>query len=588
MNSSIRTLIDYLTQHEYDHSISPKILTRPAVKDFHNIVMFLFRQIDINYTSTGKFEDEVVSMFKYLGYPYMISKANIAAVGSPHAWPSLLASIMWLIELLSYDETVIAGEMADEDADADVADITASDREFNKYCGDGYFLFMTGEDDKFAECEEGFVGAYEATSSSIRDQLNELDLKNKALEESIVDVEKRRSYLPELEGKEKDYLKDLAKFQELVGQLEAHKEKLDSKVSDREQELQKILAAISGANQEIETLRGRVDTQELSPEDVKRMMAERDQLQQSQDQASKNRQILQRRVWESEMALRDRVQALEDSSRAYNGVAEDLKLVPHTARNAKGRVLHLEVDVKAKKRDGLLKTDVRADILPALQELRAELMERTITLKNESLAEKDAAEDYNLTANELQEQRNMCEAKLRRAEETYQRERAILDRASEMHGKEMEAMDTRLLRLRDTATDETRVAAAARRANEARLSRGIRYEDHQRRSKEIAASIMDVVAICAEHRELVQLRLGAVREMYVQRLDSMLTGSAAASVSSFAALAAEEYTASDYRDTSHIDYGASNVDLPSPSLVDINRVLDFNSSISLYPPNPPV
>jgi kinetochore protein NDC80 len=74
MNTSIRILIDYLKQHEFNHAISPKILTRPAVKDFHNIVMFLFVQIDPNYKSTGKFEDEVVTMFKYLGYPYQISK----------------------------------------------------------------------------------------------------------------------------------------------------------------------------------------------------------------------------------------------------------------------------------------------------------------------------------------------------------------------------------------------------------------------------------------------------------------------------------------------------------------------------------
>ena len=63
-------------------------------------------------------------------------------------------------------------------------------------------------------------------------------------------------------------------------------------------------------------------------------------------------------------------QALEDSARAYNSVAEDLKVVPCTAKYARGRNLSMNVDVKAKKRDGLLKTDVRKDILPALQELR--------------------------------------------------------------------------------------------------------------------------------------------------------------------------------------------------------------------------
>lgn len=45
-----------------------------------------------------------MSWFKFLGYPYQIAKSHITAVGSPHAWPSLLACLIWLIELLNYDE----------------------------------------------------------------------------------------------------------------------------------------------------------------------------------------------------------------------------------------------------------------------------------------------------------------------------------------------------------------------------------------------------------------------------------------------------------------------------------------------------
>jgi kinetochore protein NDC80 len=561
MNTSIRILIDYLTQHEFNHAISPKILTRPAVKDFHNIVMFLFVQIDPNYKSTGKFEDEVVTMFKYLGYPYQISKSNLAAVGSPHAWPSLLASIMWLIELLSYDENVLAGELAEEEEDPDSleGDASQSGKAFQSYLGTAYGLFMTGEDDRFAECEEGFIGAYEAMNTLIKDQTAELDVRSKCLSDEIISVEKRREYLPELQAKEKDYVKDLGKFQQLVEQLENHKEQLDTKVALKEQELQKLLSSIKSVNHEIDALRERVDSQELSPEDVKRMIAERDQLQQAQGQASENRQVLQRRVWESEMALRDRVQALEDSSRAYNGVAEDLKLVPSTARNARGRNLALEVDVRARKRDGLLKTDVRKDILPALHEMRADYMERTMSLRNECIAEKDAVEDSNIASNELQESRQMFESKLRRAEDAYKRERAVLDQASEMHAREMEAMDMRLLCLRDTAMEESRVAAAARRANEARLTRSVRHEDHLRRTKEITSAIMDVVTVCAEHRELVQQRLGDVREMYVQGLERMLTGDAAESVKLFTSMAAEEYGAKALVDSEQSGFSYSHV-----------------------------
>lgn len=108
--ASIRTLIEFLSQRAYDQPISPKILTKPTNKDYYMIVLFLFRQVDPNYALSGKLEDEIVSMFKFLNYPYPIAKSNISAVGSPHAWPNMLASIMWLIELLLYDEAVQSDE----------------------------------------------------------------------------------------------------------------------------------------------------------------------------------------------------------------------------------------------------------------------------------------------------------------------------------------------------------------------------------------------------------------------------------------------------------------------------------------------
>ena len=54
IQTSIRGLINYLTDHNYDHPFSTKILQRPTAKDFTYIISFLFRQIDNNFRITGK------------------------------------------------------------------------------------------------------------------------------------------------------------------------------------------------------------------------------------------------------------------------------------------------------------------------------------------------------------------------------------------------------------------------------------------------------------------------------------------------------------------------------------------------------
>jgi kinetochore protein NDC80 len=512
-------------------------LTRPAVKDFNNIAMFLFRQIDPYFTCTGKFEDEVVAFFKFLGYPCQISKANIAAVGSPHAWPSLLAAIMWLIELLTYDEVVIARQQQDDAAAADFDDPATSEKAFYSYLGNAYGLFLSGEDARYAELEEQFVGSSESKNVLTRDQTNELDEQSAALAKEIGQVEARRAYLPELEAKKKDYLNDLGKFEQLVEELERHKEKLETQVKKRDAELSRLASGENSMEDEINALQNRVNTQELSPEDVKRMVAERERLQQAQEQASENRQALQRRVWEAEMAYRDRLQALDDCARAYNSVAEDLKLVPSSAKNARGRNLMLEVDIHAKKRDGLLRTDARNALIPALQTTRVEFSERNAALRNELLSEQDTSEDLHTKASELQEQQAIFEGKLKRAEEAYRREKEGLDQSVSLHTKEMEAMETRLVRLRDTAAEEVRAAAAGRRAAEARAAREVRRSEHHRKKQEMLCAIMEVVSSCASHRELVSKELGEVKDMYAARLESVIAGSAADTVASLAAIA---------------------------------------------------
>lgn len=86
------------------------------------------------------------------------------------------------------------------------------------------------------------------------------------------------------------------------------------------------------------------------------------------------RQQLQRKVWETETLLRDKVQGLEDSARTYNAIAEDLKLVPATAKNAHGHNLSIEVDVKTKKKtSSILKSDVKKELVPCIKDFTIEV-----------------------------------------------------------------------------------------------------------------------------------------------------------------------------------------------------------------------
>lgn len=100
MHASINALIQFLSERNYDHPLSVKLLSRPMKKDFESIVIYMLQCIDTRFEMVAKFEDEMTLVFRHFKYPFAISKTALVAVGSPHSWPGLLACVTWLMELI--------------------------------------------------------------------------------------------------------------------------------------------------------------------------------------------------------------------------------------------------------------------------------------------------------------------------------------------------------------------------------------------------------------------------------------------------------------------------------------------------------
>ena len=79
-------------------------ISATAQSEYCFALQFLLRQVNSHIKAFGKIEDDVPTLFKQLKYPFQISKSALFAVGSPHTWPSLLAALGWLVELLNYSE----------------------------------------------------------------------------------------------------------------------------------------------------------------------------------------------------------------------------------------------------------------------------------------------------------------------------------------------------------------------------------------------------------------------------------------------------------------------------------------------------
>ena len=56
--------------------------------------------IDNKYKAGTKIDEEVPRMFKLHGYPFTICKSAMFTIGSPHTWPTMLAALSWLRQMI--------------------------------------------------------------------------------------------------------------------------------------------------------------------------------------------------------------------------------------------------------------------------------------------------------------------------------------------------------------------------------------------------------------------------------------------------------------------------------------------------------
>ena len=47
-----------------------------------------------------KLDEEVPKVLKLIGYPFTIQKSYLSTVGAQHTWPTILAALTWLKNLI--------------------------------------------------------------------------------------------------------------------------------------------------------------------------------------------------------------------------------------------------------------------------------------------------------------------------------------------------------------------------------------------------------------------------------------------------------------------------------------------------------
>lgn len=192
----IKKLLNFLLQNGYEYPLSQKSLSRPSGRDFTQMVTFLLRQVDPCFQESGggkdaivmKLEDEIAMNFKVLGYPFPISKTALVAAGSPHTWPTLLAALAWLIDMLEILQEDVIEEVPIVEAKPfetlDELEIE-TDKAFFSYLGQSYAAFLEGDENLQAQLEQALCDRFEQDDAYIEQEIERVTDLNAAMVEGM-------------------------------------------------------------------------------------------------------------------------------------------------------------------------------------------------------------------------------------------------------------------------------------------------------------------------------------------------------------------------------------------------------------------
>lgn len=458
-------ILEYLAANNFEaetkYQVSPNFLKSPTQKDFTMVFEYLYHRLDPNYHFAKPMDQEVLPILKTLRYPYAtaITKSSLAAVGGANTWPTFLAMLHWLLDLVKTMEQIDAGDfeaIVEEDSGLDVG----TDRIVFDFSAKSYQAWLQGTDDHQEYINE-MVTAFDERVARFSADIEELTHRNTELHDKLGRFNHTnadgKTPLQVLEEEkvilEKDKEKFIAYIQTIEGRIAnttAANVRLREKVAELDAELKQL-------EEERQSLQRAVDKQGLSPADIDRMASEREKLDKGLAQTTARIEELKVKAAEKEQEAASKLEYLERAVNRYNTLAYQIGIIPSTATNAGGK--HYEfvlfpnkvggasgdsrggVDLMQIDDEGvggpddnrllfdavtgyqpvqLVNCDLRHDIKPALNKLRQDISERIHQLQDEGFRGNELIDRVNEALADLKEEVETLQARVQVAQAEFE------------------------------------------------------------------------------------------------------------------------------------------------------------------------
>ncbi|KAL2915097.1 kinetochore-associated Ndc80 complex subunit ndc80 [Polyrhizophydium stewartii] len=424
---AIRDLVSFLASCNCPVPVSEKKLKSPASKDFADIFRFMYKLLEPNHTFKGKLEEELLPLLKTLRYPFadQINKSQLYSIGSPHAWPTFLAILHWMMETINASPAQLAlcCQMFANQSDLENTDDPDKKPEklFYDYVINAYVSFLQGTDD-FDSIDQDLMQIFARKNEATIRDVDRLRREQQALEDELAAL----SHGQVTSGGYATF----ASIPMLTCVALLFKEEI-ARITAEKTELQQI-----------------IDAQEISPADLDRMNAERDQLALSLQVVSNKLDAANKIVWEKEIALQKKMDQLEKVVQEYNSLAFKLGFIGSRSKDFAHVSQELEIYVQADSLERMTSVDLRGAVKPTLAKLREKYNATVHRAQDDMLGLQETLDQLTWTQTQKEEELLMLTSRINFLNTRYVQEKEHVSMTTAALNEEIEQFERQIQKLK--------------------------------------------------------------------------------------------------------------------------------------------
>lgn len=318
-----------------EYEISMQTLMSITGKDYRSMFQHLVNLVDPCYPFDPKarFEDEFQPALRALRYPFVSQLDNkwLAAPGSMHSWPTLLAVLHWLVQMgkarLQYLESDDPTLQNVERIPEEFRDPVHHQALAFEYFSEAYIAFFNGAD-VFEEQDKALEARYTKKNEKALRDLEEQKEKLAQLQAELSQLQSSAAPLEKLQKTHGYLVSDRAKFHDVLQRFEARKKHLIDTIAYENAELTTRAANLEQLKSEHGKLLEIVKVQNLTPEEVVRMNSDHETLSRNLEELKHKISEAHKTVMSLEVMMTNRGTAVEEALDQYTNLLSSLGLFP--------------------------------------------------------------------------------------------------------------------------------------------------------------------------------------------------------------------------------------------------------------------